>query len=296
LSFTRREFLRRAFLVATVLLARASARAAAKRADADSWALLADTHIPADRTRVIRDVNMVDHFQRVRTEVLALPKRPAGLFIAGDCAVSSGEPGDYAMLAELLQPLRAARIPVHLALGNHDHRENFRAAFPEHRVATRALPERHVAVIESARANWFMLDSLDQTLVTPGWLGEAQRAWLARTLDARKAKPAIVVLHHDLDPKRPNSRLRDTDEFLAILRPRRHVKACVFGHSHVWEYTRDFSGLHLVNLPPVAYVFRAGEPSGWVHATLEQGGARLELRCVDTQHPAQGQVLRLEWR
>jgi hypothetical protein len=51
-----------------------------------------------------------------------------------------------------------------------------------------------------------------------------------------------------------------------------------------------------VNLPPVAYVFSAGQPSGWVQATLEDKGIQLELRCVDTAHKAHGQVTKLQWR
>jgi hypothetical protein len=58
----------------------------------------------------------------------------------------------------------------------------------------------------------------------------------------------------------------------------------------------DDSGIHLVNLPPVAYVFREGNPSGWVHATTRRDGMRLELRCVDPKHKCQGQVVDLKWR
>jgi hypothetical protein len=54
--------------------------------------------------------------------------------------------------------------------------------------------------------------------------------------------------------------------------------------------------IHLINLPPVAYVFRDGDPSGWVCARLEDRGMRLELRCLDPQHPAHGRVAELEWR
>ena len=59
---------------------------------------------------------------------------------------------------------------------------------------------------------------------------------------------------------------------------------------------QDSSGLHLVNLPPVAYVFREGDPAGWVHATLERKGMRMEFRCLDASHKAHGQVVNLRWR
>ena len=81
-----------------------------------------------------------------------------------------------------------------------------------------------------------------------------------------------------------------------VIRPRKQVKAYIFGHTHKWEVRQDESGIHLINLPPVAYIFRAGDPAGWVHATVEQSGMRLELRSVDPSHKAHGEVVKLEWR
>src|SRR5207244_4233063 len=121
----------------------------------------------------------------------------------------------------------------------------------EHRVA---------ALVRSPLANWFLLDSLDQTNKTPGIIGEAQRAWLEKALDENKDKPAIIVVHHNIVPpgvgavlqnaasvptilaavsKPANSALLDSRELLAILRPRSHVKACIYGHTHVWNVKPD---------------------------------------------------------
>ena len=57
-----------------------------------------------------------------------------------------------------------------------------------------------------------------------------------------------------------------------ILRPRKHVKAWIFGHTHQWNVSQDESGIHLINLPPCAYLFTPGHPNGWVHATLKPDG------------------------
>jgi hypothetical protein len=159
------------------------------------------------------------------------------------------------------------------------------------------LPERQLAIVRTRHANWFVLDSLIKTLTTPGRLGDAQRAWLAEALDQNADKPALIAIHHN--PIRGAARgnaLEDTAELLAILRPRRHVKAYFFGHTHRWSVSRDESGLCLVNFPPVAYVFEQGQPSGWVHAALHPDGARLELRCLDRAHKDHGQVIHLAWR
>jgi hypothetical protein len=59
---------------------------------------------------------------------------------------------------------------------------------------------------------------------------------------------------------------------------------------------QDTSGIHLINLPPVAYLFHEGDPAGWVEATLAEKGMRLELRCIETSHQAHGQRFDLKWR
>src|SRR4030095_10516870 len=99
--------------------------AAAKRPDEHAWALLSDTHLAANRELMARGINMTEHFISVSRDVMAQPKRPAGVIITGDCAFNSGEAADYAVLTDLLQPLRAEQLPIHLALGNHDHRDRF---------------------------------------------------------------------------------------------------------------------------------------------------------------------------
>ena len=55
-------------------------------------------------------------------------------------------------------------------------------------------------------------------------------------------------------------------------------------------------GIHVLGLPPVAYVFAPGDPNGWTEARLGIGGAHLELRCLDVAHRHHGQLLELEWR
>jgi hypothetical protein len=90
--------------------------------------------------------------------------------------------------------------------------------------------------------------------------------------------------------------LRDTQELFEVIRPRRQVKAYIYGHTHTWKIEKDQSGLHLINLPPVAYVFHAGDPSGWVHATTREDGLKLQLHCLDKAHKLNGQVTELTWR
>ena len=295
-AISRRQFLIRSLAGGAALALSPRLFAAAKRTDPNSWALLSDIHLAADRSLVARGINMTDHFTSVARELLALSKCPAGVFITGDCAYNSGQVGDYALVASLLEPIRSAQMPVHLALGNHDNRERFWEALQAEKAAPRPLADRQVALLRTPRANWFVLDSLETTLATPGLLGQEQLDWLAGALDANPDKPALVLVHHNPGTIGSISGLKDTDALFAVIRPRKQVKAYIFGHTHVWHVDRDVSGIHLVNLPPVAYVFSPSQPAGWVHATTERKGMRLELRCIDTQHKSHRQVVKLPWR
>jgi len=295
-AFTRRQFLARSFAAGLGLALAPSLPAAHRKTDPDSWALLSDTHISADSARVYHEVNLAGNLSTVVREILALKRNPAGVIISGDLAVNQGESGDYSTLNGLLQPLRQAEIPLYLALGNHDQREHFRQVLRESGTLSEEVADKQIALVRSPRANWFVLDSLLKTIDSPGRLGDAQCAWLAQTLDANPDKPAILVTHHN--PGRPEQvgALEDTGRLFDIIRPRKQVKAWVFGHSHVWQVRPDDSGIHLINLPPVAYTFRKADPNGWVHARLERKGIQLELRALNPAHPQHGKTVQLEWR
>jgi Icc protein len=262
------------------------------------WALLSDIHIAADPNRVDRNVNMTRNLEAVTKEVLAWPTLPSAVLVNGDLAFDGGGSADYSAVLELIRPMREHGLPMYLSLGNHDNRERFWKAAPFAKTTEPPLEQRQVTIVRTELANWFILDSLIRTKETPGLLGEAQRAWLVRALDANTNKPAVIAIHHQPEANGGDTGngLNDTRELLAILRPRRHVKAYFFGHTHHWSIRQDASGLHLINLPPTAYVFQTGQPSGWVHATLKPDGARLELRCLDRSHPAHGQIADLAWR
>jgi Icc-related predicted phosphoesterase len=269
--------------------------AAERRTNANAWVLCADTHIAADPKKINKSVNMTDTLTAVSKEVRALPERPAGMFVVGDCAFSQGDPGDYSQFARLLEPLRSDAMPVHIALGNHDQRENFWDALATEKNASRPLADKQVAMVSTELVNWFLLDSLEKTLQTPGALGAGQLKWLAETLDANPGKPAVILVHHNPGLE-GNLGLKDTEPFWQVLRPRKQVKAWVYGHTHAWKVSQDDSGIHLVNLPPTSYVFRDGDPAGWVLTTVGRDGMKLELHSLDPQNKSHGQSVELKWR
>jgi hypothetical protein len=122
---------------------------------------------------------------------------------------------------------------------------------------------------------------------------------LTQALQARADKPAIVMAHHtpQFEPPaegKPWGGIKDTADFLALLAEYSHVKAFIFGHSHNWSITKR-DAIQLINLPPVAYVFAAGKPNGWVLAETSAKGLHLELRTVDPAHKQNGERVELAW-
>src|SRR5207237_1048823 len=110
-------------------------------------------------------------------------------------------------------------------------------------------------------------------------------------------KPALVMVHHNpvSAEAAKKSGLLDAPEFLETLLPRRHVKAVFYGHTHTWRQL-ELDGLHLINLPAVAYPFKPEELTGWVDCRLRADGATLDPRAHDQQHPQHGKVVELAWR
>ncbi len=296
---SRRQFMIRS-TAAMASLALLQTGWAAEEGDANRFALLSDTHIPERAEIEARGVNMTANLRQVVAQLCELPQKPAGVIINGDCAYLKGLPQDYANFAACVDPLKDAGLPLHVTMGNHDDRGPFYDALAAQRPENPPVQSKHVSVIETPHANLFLLDSLLEVNVVTGELGEAQRHWLAQALDARSEKPAVVIAHHNLQFQPPAEGtpwggLRDSEAFFELLKARQHVKAYVFGHSHNWSLSQR-DGLHLINLPPVAYIFAEGQPNGWVDARLHPDSIDLQLHTIDPQHPQSGEQVHLAWR
>lgn len=296
----RRTFLWQALCLAAVGCQGARpGRRGQKGLEPDSWALLSDTHVAADPAQMKNDVRMALNLERASREVMAWPQRPEAVLVNGDCALQNGQPGDYRTMLASLEPLRS--LPLYLALGNHDDRENFLKGLPVNPPSVGEPVGRHVGMIRGRFVRILLLDSLEATNSTPGLLGSEQLAWLEKQLQAEQGTPTVVVGHHNIEPGQVvpaevKMGLRDSQPFREMLEAHRQVKAYIYGHTHTWKTETTAAGLHLINLPPVAYVFEKGRPNGWVHALFDARGVRLELRSLNPQHPQHGQVVTLPWR
>jgi Icc protein len=294
---TRRQFIKRSLAFGGTAIMAPHALAAADRKgaglDQNRVALLADTHISVDPTRVYpgtkwpgtpvkegehESVNMAACLAEAAKSVLALNPRPAHLIVNGDCALSNGKESEYKEFLRLVEPLRAAGITVHVTIGNHDNRENLWKLLPflkEEQMGVQA------GVIELPHANLVLLDSGKR-----GVLGEEQLDWLAKELDQRADKPALIFGHYNPYPNRgvrPIKGMSDGPSLLKVLAERKHARGYFYGHTHEWQYDqRDH--LHLINQPAVSYYFGKGHAHGWVDMKLTETSAELELQCIDPTH------------
>ena len=298
---TRRQFVKRSLALGgmAMMMPRALAAAVSERAELDQnrVALLADTHISADPSRFypgtkwpgspVKEsehewVNMADCLAQAGKSVIALNPRPAHLIVNGDCALGKGIEAEYKEFFRLVEPIRAAGVTVHVTIGNHDNRENLWKLLP---FLKREHMGVHAGVIELPHANFVLLDSGRK-----GVLGDKQLNWLAKQLDERADKPALIFGHFNPYPNRgvrPNLGMHDGSSLLKLLAERKHARAYVYGHTHEWQYDRR-DHLHLINQPAVSYYFGKGHAHGWVDMKLTEMSANLELHCINPKHKQHG--------
>jgi 3',5'-cyclic AMP phosphodiesterase CpdA len=214
--------------------------------------------------------------------VIALNPRPVHLIVNGDCALSNGKEAEYKQFLRLVEPIRAAGITVHVTIGNHDNRENLWKSLPFLKKEQMGI---QADVIELPHANLVLLDSGRK-----GILGDKQLDWLAKQLDERTDKPALIFGHYNPYLNRgvrPIKGMRDGASLLKLLAERKHARAYLYGHTHEWQHDRR-AHLHLINQPAVGYYFGKGLAHGWVDMRLTETSAELELHCINRKHKQHG--------
>lgn len=144
-----------------------------------------------------------EKLRRTIADILAMDPKPRNVIALGDLAYAIGKPEDYALLKEIVAPLETAGIHLTMAMGNHDRRKRFAEAFPEMAAATH-VKDRFVFVVETPRADFILLDSLQEDPdpekgIVEGALNDAQKQWLADKLSSYTDKPVFVSSHHPIE-------------------------------------------------------------------------------------------------
>lgn len=295
---------RRSFIQASAIAALSPWGICADAAQEAPWfAMLADPHIAADPAKTARGINMAGNLKKAVAEILAEPSLPEFAFVNGDCAFNVGLRADYETFRSLVQPLLDAGVPVHLTMGNHDDRGPFYELFPEAMAQPATALKRQVSTVESSQAVWIFIDTLKEVNKVTGEVGAEQRQWISTEIDRGGATgKAVVVVGHHYPQDKPGessgviSGLADTVEFLELLRSKPQVKAYIFGHSHNYGYKVADGGVHLVNQPPVGYLFDPTRPNGWIRGQLDAKSLTLELRALDKNHAEHQVAKTLAWR
>ena len=290
----RRQFLS---TVGVALVAGANTSSADDHVDDDLVYLLNDTHIGEKHPP---SSPVPSHLRQAVSELVEREKKPAAVLINGDLALKDGQPGDYRHFAELIAPLATAKINTHLTLGNHDHRATFYDVMKEQRPESLPVESRHISVVTTRHANFFLLDSLQKTMVTQGTIGPQQRQWLTMALDAHADRPAIIVTHHNPrlggDPLHFPGGLIDSEELWNVLTARPHVKAYIHGHIHD-RGVAEHRGIHILNTPATSYVADPTKSTtGWTLARFTSDGVTVTTRTTDSSHPWNGETKTLKWR
>lgn len=158
----------------------------------------------------------------------ALDPQPDMLLATGDL-IDRGDTESYERLREALSDLP---FPVHMALGNHDDRANFRAAFPHYDYVDGFLQY----AIETPAMRLLVLDTLEEGR-HGGAFCETRAAWLQARLDEAPERRTLIVQHHppveigipwmNTDPAEPW-----VERLAACLRGRKNVIGLVCGHIH----------------------------------------------------------------
>lgn len=274
MEFSRKEFVSMAFCAFGG--AALSAPSFGKlKTDPALVAFLSDCHVGNWKSTDYQGKKFADCIARV----LRLKPLPGTIIIPGDLAYLWGRKEDYELSRKLLKPVFAAGIAVHVAMGNHDRRENFLELWPEC-ADTSPVKGRVVSLVPGKHCDFVVVDTLDQPdetdrWITPGKLDGGQREWLEAHCRAAK-RPFIVVAHHP-----PHELGKNFGQLIAGTKDE-PTKCCgyVHGHDHEWYVRRTIakwqSGMvrNSVALPSTGHWGDIG------YALMTQKADRAEMKLV----------------
>jgi 3',5'-cyclic-AMP phosphodiesterase len=213
-------------------------------------AQISDTHVCAEGMRLYDRIDTNAGLARTIETVNRLRPRPDLVLMSGDIA-EAGEAAQYRMVRTLLARLE---MPVHLMPGNHDSRENLRAAFAEHAYLPREGEFLHYAV-DLGPIRMIALDTQ-----VPGEHGGALCArrleWLDRQLERDRGRPTLIAMHHPPVPIGVDwldrAGCANAEGLAEVVGRHPQIERIVCGHVHRAAQIR-FAGTLVATAPSTAY-------------------------------------------
>ncbi|MFN3388544.1 MAG: metallophosphoesterase [Allosphingosinicella sp.] len=190
-------------------------------------AQITDVHLGFDRGNP-RENNRLRLEETLRA-LTAMSPRPDLLLVTGDLVEYADDAAGYASVRDILAALPFPAFP---ALGNHDGRAAFAAAFPQ--VATTD------GFVQYAIEDWplriLVLDTLEEKR-HGGSFCEARAAWLGERLAEAPDRPTLIALHHPPIESGLSWMTEDPDaawvrRLERVVSAHRNVVAMVGGHLH----------------------------------------------------------------
>jgi len=156
----------------------------------DKIILFTDIHI-TDEGKTIIGLDPLERFQFALERAVADHPDASAILISGDLT-HKGRPSEYARLKECFGHID---IPIHLMIGNHDHRQNFNAAFGQN------VQNRGDFVqfrLDFGHHTLLCLDTKDDDAPDrhSGYLCAKRLTWLDHQLKDAKGQFITVVSHH----------------------------------------------------------------------------------------------------
>jgi len=227
-------------------------------------AQITDTHIvpKGQAWNSLPQTQVENRLKLIVDNLNILNPKPDVVLLTGD-ATDEGEAEAYSHLKEILEPLS---IPLYIIPGNHDNREEMRAAF-QHKSY---MPEESFIqyVIDDYPVRLIALDTLVPG-ETWGLICRERVDWLEHTLQKNREKPTLIFMHHPLI--KAEHKVMDyvkcftPDGFEDLLRSFPNIVGIVAGHNHRPSMAL-FGGTLCFVAPSVApqfHLFEKEEGSHW---------------------------------
>jgi len=215
-------------------------------------------------------------------------QQPDAVIFTGD-TVQHGQPEEYALLRELLEPLDA---PLYLIPGNRDDNEALRTAFSDQPYLPGNGDFLHYTIEDYA----LRLVAIDSTSVgeRKGVFCPARQAWLDEVLSDQPNRPTLLFIHHppfDVDDHYVGGyrRPEEADALSDIVSRHPQVVGMLCGHVH-WPVERLWAGTSARIMPSIAVDVRNGvdeteareRPIYMLHRLSSEAGFVSEARRVET--------------